>query len=99
MAGQDPCQLLEIAGGIWRFDENKLGQKQADGKRYATGNAIPQDNQKAYFWLTLGYLHGDKSNEKMRTAVAAKLPAADIASTEQAAQNWHPRKAPPAAKQ
>ena len=37
VAGQDPCQLLEIAGGIWRFDENKLGQKQADGKRYATG--------------------------------------------------------------
>ena len=37
VAGQDPCQLLDIAGGIWRFDENKLGQKQADGKRYATG--------------------------------------------------------------
>ena len=37
VAGQDPCQLLEIAGGIWRFDENKAGQKQADGKRYATG--------------------------------------------------------------
>ncbi len=30
-------RLLEIAGGIWRFDENKLGQKQSDGKRYATG--------------------------------------------------------------
>jgi TPR repeat protein len=69
------------------------------GMRYATGNAIPQDNQKAYFWLTLAYLHGDKGNEKMRTAIAAKLPAADVASTEQAAQNWHPRKAPPAAKQ
>ena len=25
------------AGGIWQFDENKLGQKQTDGKRYATG--------------------------------------------------------------
>src|SRR5262245_4189697 len=37
VAGQDPCQLLEIAGGVWRFDENKPGQKQADGKRYATG--------------------------------------------------------------
>jgi glucose/arabinose dehydrogenase len=37
VAGQDPCPLLDIAGGIWRFDENKLGQKQADGKRYATG--------------------------------------------------------------
>jgi glucose/arabinose dehydrogenase len=35
--GQDPCPLLEQNGGIWRFDENKLGQKQADGKRYATG--------------------------------------------------------------
>jgi glucose/arabinose dehydrogenase len=35
--GRDPCPLLEQHGGIWRFDENKLGQKQADGKRYATG--------------------------------------------------------------
>ena len=37
IAGQDPCQLLDVAGGIWRFDENTLGQKQTDGKRYATG--------------------------------------------------------------
>lgn len=37
VAGQDPCQLLEISGGIWRFDENKLGQTQAGGRRYATG--------------------------------------------------------------
>ena len=37
VAGQDPCPLLEQTGGIWRFDENKLGQKQADGTRYATG--------------------------------------------------------------
>ena len=35
--GQDPCPLLERFGGIWRFDENKLGQKQDDGHRYATG--------------------------------------------------------------
>lgn len=35
--GQDPCPLLEQHGGIWRFDENKPGQKQADGKHYATG--------------------------------------------------------------
>ena len=35
--GQDPCPLLEEHAGIWRFDENKVGQKQADGKRYATG--------------------------------------------------------------
>ncbi len=35
--GQDPCQLLDTHGGIWKFDENKLGQKQADGVRWATG--------------------------------------------------------------
>jgi glucose/arabinose dehydrogenase len=35
--GQDPCPLLEKNGGIWKFDENKLGQKQEDGVRFATG--------------------------------------------------------------
>src|SRR5262245_34053111 len=35
--GTDPGAMLETVGGIWKFDENKLGQKQADGTRYATG--------------------------------------------------------------
>src|SRR6202142_3019780 len=35
--GQDPCPILEKNGGIWKFDENKLGQKQEDGVRFATG--------------------------------------------------------------
>jgi glucose/arabinose dehydrogenase len=35
--GTDPCPLLEKHGGIWKFDENKLGQKQDDGVRFATG--------------------------------------------------------------
>jgi glucose/arabinose dehydrogenase len=35
--GEDPCPLLEKNGGIWKFDENKLGQKQEDGTRFATG--------------------------------------------------------------
>ena len=35
--GQDPCSLLEKHGGIWKFDENKLGQTQADGSRFASG--------------------------------------------------------------
>jgi glucose/arabinose dehydrogenase len=37
VAGQDPCPLLETYAGIFRFDENKLGQKPADGKRIVTG--------------------------------------------------------------
>lgn len=35
--GQDPCPILEKNGGLWKFDENKLGQKQEDGTRVATG--------------------------------------------------------------
>ena len=35
--GQDPCPLLDIAGGIWRFDPRRGGQTQSDGQRFATG--------------------------------------------------------------
>ena len=35
--GDDPCPLLEHFGGIWKFDENKAGQKQDDGEKFATG--------------------------------------------------------------
>lgn len=35
--GQDPCPLLAEAGGIWRFETNRLRQTQADGARFATG--------------------------------------------------------------
>lgn len=35
--GQDPCPILELHGGVWKFDENKLNQKQSDGVRFATG--------------------------------------------------------------
>jgi glucose/arabinose dehydrogenase len=35
--GTDPCPLLEKSGGIWKFSEDKLGQKQEDGTRFATG--------------------------------------------------------------
>ena len=37
VVGQDPCPILEKHGGIWKFDENKLGQTQEDGVRFATG--------------------------------------------------------------
>jgi glucose/arabinose dehydrogenase len=40
--GKDPCPLLDIAGGIWRFDPRRGGQTQVDGLRFATGlrNAV-----------------------------------------------------------
>jgi glucose/arabinose dehydrogenase len=35
--GRDPCALLDTAGGIWRFDANRTGQAQTDGRRFSTG--------------------------------------------------------------
>ena len=35
--GQDPCPILDSAGGIWQFKADKLNQSYAEGIRYATG--------------------------------------------------------------
>jgi glucose/arabinose dehydrogenase len=35
--GQDPCPILEKAGGIWQFKIDKPNQSYAEGVRYATG--------------------------------------------------------------
>ncbi len=55
--GIDPCVELETRAGIWAFDANKSGQKQADGQRFATGvrNSVsltvnPRDNT---LWATM----------------------------------------------
>jgi len=63
------------------------------GKRFATGNGVAKDDKLAYFWLTLAFLHGDKSEEKLRTAEAAKLQPAVVTQQEHTAQNWKPRMA------
>jgi len=41
-AGDDPCVELETRAGIWKFDDNSVGQKQTLKFRYATGirNAV-----------------------------------------------------------
>lgn len=35
--GQDPCPILEKAGGIWQFKADGKNQSYAEGVRYATG--------------------------------------------------------------
>jgi glucose/arabinose dehydrogenase len=41
-ASSDPCPELESRAGIWRFDANRLRQRQSNGTRVATGirNAV-----------------------------------------------------------
>jgi glucose/arabinose dehydrogenase len=35
--GQDPCPILNDAGGIWQFNANKLNQSYKEGVHYCTG--------------------------------------------------------------
>ena len=63
------------------------------GKRFASGTGVAKDDKRAYHWLTLAFLHGEKSEEKLRSAEAAKLTPADVAEEDHAAQNWKPRMA------
>ncbi len=35
--GMNPCPILDSAGGIWKFQADKLNQHYGDGVRYATG--------------------------------------------------------------
>lgn len=35
--GMSPCPILDSAGGIWRFDANRMNQTYGTGTRYATG--------------------------------------------------------------
>ena len=35
--GQDPCPLLDAHAGVWKYDENKLGQTHTPAARFATG--------------------------------------------------------------
>jgi len=40
--GEDPCRELEHRAGLWQFSASRPGQRQADGKRYATGLRNPE---------------------------------------------------------
>ncbi|MFN7494346.1 MAG: PQQ-dependent sugar dehydrogenase [Cyclobacteriaceae bacterium] len=68
--GQMPCQQLLDQAGIWRFDENKPGQYQADGKLYATGlrSVVAlswNDEHNSLYAVQHGrdYLHGHAPNQ------------------------------------
>jgi glucose/arabinose dehydrogenase len=82
--GQDPCPILETAGGIWQFKADKLNQSYAQGVRYATGlrNVVGLD------WNTqqnqlYGMQHGRDQlstlySDKYTNEQSAELPAEEF---------------------
>ncbi len=88
--GQMPCPLLENYAGIWQFDANKTNQRQADGKRYATGirNAVALDWNTATNTL-YALQHGrDNLNNwggMFTDSVSAELPSEEFLMVKEGA--------------
>jgi glucose/arabinose dehydrogenase len=82
--GQDPCPILETAGGVWQFKVNKLNQSYAQGVRYCTGirNIVGLDwnrKQKQLYAMQhgrdeLNEFYPDLYDEKQ----SAELPAEEM---------------------
>lgn len=82
--GQDPCPILQTAGGIWQFKANKLNQSYPEGVRYCTGirNIVGLDwnaQQKQLYAMQhgrdqLNEFYPDLYDEKQ----SAELPAEEM---------------------
>jgi len=87
--GIDPCPILELHGGIWRFKADVLNQDQVkDGYRYATGirNAVAitwNDTENSLFAVQHGRDQlGQFYPELYSDAQSAQLPAEEFLSVK-----------------
>ena len=85
--GNDPCTELEQRAGIWRFSAERLGQRLADGRRFATGlrNAMALASEPGTGAL-FAAVHGrDQLSENwgFSNEVGANNPAEELVRVEQ----------------
>jgi len=90
--GQDPCPLLEIAGGIWQFKADKTDQSYAEGVRYATGirNVVGLDWNTATNTLFL-MQHGRDGLQDYHffpDSISVELPAEEMLEVSKAGDNF-----------
>ncbi len=92
--GQDPCPILEKAGGIWQFKADGKDQSYEQGVRYATGlrNVVGLDwneNTNTLFVMQhgrdqLNNLYPEMYNEQQ----SADLPAEEMFEVKKAGANF-----------
>jgi len=90
--GQDPCPLLEKAGGIWQFKADKKDQSYEDGIRYATGirNAVGLDWNTATNTL-FAMQHGRDGLQDYHfypDSISVELPAEEMLEVTKAGDNF-----------
>jgi glucose/arabinose dehydrogenase len=92
--GQDPCPILEKAGGIWQFKADKQNQSYADGVRYATGlrNVVGLDWNTGTNTLFVMQHGRDQLNnlypEMYTEQQSADLPAEELFEVKKAGANF-----------
>lgn len=92
--GQDPCPILDSAGGIWQFKADGKAQTYADGVRYATGlrNVVGLDWNSATNTLFLMQHGRDQLNnlfpELYDSVQSAELPAEEMFEVKSAGANF-----------
>lgn len=92
--GQDPCPILENAGGIWQFKSDKKDQTYENGVRYATGlrNVVGLDWNTTTNTLFVMQHGRDQLNnlypEMYNEQQSAELPAEEMFEVKQAGANF-----------
>lgn len=90
--GQDPCPLLEKAGGIWQFKADGQKQSYGEGVRYATGirNVVGLDWNTATNTLFL-MQHGRDGLQDYHfysDSISVELPAEEMLEVSKAGDNF-----------
>lgn len=90
--GQQPCPLLELYGGVWKYDAHRVGQKHSASNRFATGmrhtTSLVMHPRGALFQVQHGRDQLDTMWPELFTAQQnAELPAEELQRVTEGA-NW-----------
>jgi glucose/arabinose dehydrogenase len=81
--GEDPCRELERRAGVWTFSATRLGQRMADGARFATGLrnalALAVDPRTGQLWAAVHGRDQLGDNWGFPDSVNANEPAEELA--------------------
>ena len=92
--GQDPCPILEHAGGIWQFKADGKDQSYAQGVRYATGirNSVGLDwNSSTNTLFIMQHGRDQFANlfpEMFSDSMSAELPAEEMLEAKSAGADF-----------
>jgi uncharacterized protein len=87
----DGVELNEQEAIRWFIKAAEQGNVLAQSKLgsiYFSGRGVPQDPNRAYFWMAVARLNGDDASKTLAPFVRARLTRAQVAAIEQNASIW-----------